>query len=447
MSTLVSKLVRVIVPCGLFAAGGGYWWNVRQTSDDAPSYRTATIEHKDITVAITASGTIEPEEIVDVGAQVAGKITAFGQEPGTEKVIDYGSPVEPGTVLALIDDDLYREEVELAKADLTQAKSQLTQAHTGVHQATANLSRAEGDLRLQQAKLSQYERDNKRTADLYARKAVSDQEAEAAASLVEQTKAAVEIAQATIEQSQAAVEAAQASLTEKQAAISRAEAVLRKAETNLGYTTIKSPIRGVVVDRRVNIGQTVVSNLNAPSLFLIAKDLRRIEVWASVNEADIGSIRIGMPVQFTVDAYRNEVFTGAVKQIRLNATMTQSVVTYTVVASVDNSTGKLLPYLTANLRFIVNERKQALSVPSAAMRWQPSGVPDAAASNKPGVWVADSAGPRRVEFTPGITDGSDLEVLAGDLREGMDVIVGEAVVRKSPLNNPFAPSLTQGVER
>lgn len=445
MSTLITKLAWILVPCGVVAAGGGYWITCQSASTDAPVYRTAIVERKDIVVSISASGTIEPEEIVDVGAQVAGKITAFGVEPGSEKIIDYGSPVEPGTVLAHIDDDLYQEEVALAQADLAQAKSQLAQARTGVHQATANLQRAEADLRQQESKLRQAERDHKRIVGLRAGNAVSEQEVDDAASLAEQSQAMVEISRAAIQQAQAALEASQATMSEKTAAIARAEALLRKAETNLGYTTIKSPIRGVIVDRRVNIGQTVVSNLNAPSLFLIAKDLRRVEVWASVNEADIGSIRIGMPVQFTVDAYRSEVFQGAVKQIRLNATMAQSVVTYTVVASVDNTSGKLLPYLTANLRFIVDERKQVVTVSASAMRWSPRGVaPD---ESKPAVWVLDGDRPRKLEFTPGLFDGNDVEVAAGDLKPGTEVIIGESVTPKSQLKNPFAPSLTQGLER
>lgn len=445
MSTLITKLAWILVPCGIVAAGGGYFATHQSASSESPVYRTAKLQRKDVVVSISASGTIEPEEIVDVGAQVAGKITAFGVESGSEKTIDYGSPVEPGTVLAHIDDDLYQEEVELAKADLAQAKSQLAQAHTGVHQATANRQRSEADLRQQESKLRQADRDHQRIVGLRAGNAVSEQEVDTAASLVEQTQAMVEISRAAIEQSKAALEAAQATLSEKTAAIARAEALLRKAETNLGYTTIKSPIRGVIVDRRVNIGQTVVSNLNAPSLFLIAKDLRRVEVWASVNEADIGSIRIGMPVQFTVDAYRNEVFQGAVKQIRLNATMAQSVVTYTVVASVDNSSGKLLPYLTANLRFIVDERKQVVTVPASAMRWSPRGA--AADESKAVAWVLDGDRPQKVEFTPGLSDGNDVEVVAGDLKPATEVIVGESSAPKSQLKNPFAPSLTQGLER
>lgn len=450
---LLSKALWLLLPCGVVAAGWHYT-RERPGADVKPQYRTATVEKKDLVVSISASGTIEPEEIVDVGAQVAGKITAFGTEQGTGKAIDYGSPVEPGTILARIDDDLYREEVELAKADLAQAQSQLAQSQTSVQKATADLHRAEAEQQHQESKLRQAQRERRRIEDLQRKNAIANQEAETAESLVEQLTALVVVSQAAIEQAQASLRLAQASVTEKTAGVARAEALLRKAETNLGYTTIQSPIRGVIVDRRVNIGQTVVSNLNAPSLFLIAKDLQRIEVWASVNEADIGSIRVEMPVQFTVDAFRNELFHGTVKQIRLNATMAQSVVTYTVVVSVDNSTGKLLPYLTASLRFMVAERKPAMTVPVAALRWKPSserparqsgGAPDSSVASS--VWVLDDGTPRRVKFESGLTDGNDVEVVSGELREGMQVILGETVAPRSQRKNPFAPSLTQNLDR
>ena len=143
------------------------------------------------------------------------------------------------------------------------------------------------------------------------------------------------------------------------------------AQRNLSYCTIKSPVKGVIIDRRVNIGQTVVSSLNAPSLFLIAKDLKRMEVWVSVNEADIGNIHQGQPVSFTVDAYPNEIFHGEVGKVRLNATMTQNVVTYTVEVITDNSSGKLLPYLTANVLFELSQKENVLLVPNVALRWSP----------------------------------------------------------------------------
>ena len=163
-----------------------------------------------------------------------------------------------------------------------------------------------------------------------------------------------------------------AAIVQAQGTVSQAEATLKRALQNLSYCTIISPVKGVIIDRRVNIGQTVVASLNAPSLFLLAKDLKRLQVWVSVNEADIGHIKPGQAVTFTVDAFPGEVFSGEVGKVRLNATMTQNVVTYTVEIITDNSNGKLLPYLTANVTFIVGERKNVLLVPNAALRWTPT---------------------------------------------------------------------------
>ena len=153
----------------------------------------------------------------------------------------------------------------------------------------------------------------------------------------------------------------EAAIVQAKAGLAQAEALLRRAQRNLSYCTINSPVKGVIIDRRVNIGQTVVASLNAPSLFLIAKDLKRMQVWVAVNEADIGKIHPGQPVTFTVDAFPGETFRGEVGKVRLNATMTQNVVTYTVEIVTDNSNGRLLPYLTANVQFEVDRRDNVLA--------------------------------------------------------------------------------------
>ena len=185
------------------------------------------------------------------------------------------------------------------------------------------------------------------------------------ASAYDQYKANFEIAKANVAVAQAGVAQAKASLAQAQAALDR-------AQRNLSYCTIKSPVKGVIINRRVNTGQTVVSSLNAPSLFLIAKDLTRIQVWVSVNEADIGNIHPGMAVTFTVDAFPNQCSSWPGRKVRLNATMTQNVVNYTVEVTTDNSDGKLLPYLTANAQFVTGSRENGLLAPNAALRWQPA---------------------------------------------------------------------------
>ena len=334
------RLLLTVLLVLILAAGGLWFWS-RDRRGNA-SFRTAQVTRGDLMASISATGTVEPEEVVDVGAQVAGRIMAFGKDKNG-KPVDYGSVVEPGMVLARIDDSLYVSDVESVKAQLAQNKAQ-------VQYAQANLEQFK-------AKLYQATRDWDRAQKLGPSDALSQADYDAAQSAYETAKANVDVGKAAVVQAQKAV--------------AQSAASLRRAQQNLDYCTIVSPVKGVIVDRRVNIGQTVVSSLSAPSLFLIAKDLTRIQVWASVNEADIGNIHPGQPVTFTVDAYPGATFHGEVGKIRLNATMTQNVVTYTVEVNTDNADGKLLPYLTANLKFMVAERKNVLLVPNPALRWVP----------------------------------------------------------------------------
>jgi len=334
----------------LVVLGSIAWLFLGRGNDHTALFRTEEVTRGDLIATISATGTVEPEEVIDVGAQVAGQIVAFGKDK-FDKTIDYGSVVEEGTVLAWIDDSLYASDVAQAKAQLAQAK--------------AGVLRSEADLGQLQARLQQAERDWYRAKKLGPSDALSQSDFDAALSACEVAKANVEVGKAAIVQARDAV--------------AEAEAALRRVQRNLDYCTIKSPVKGVIIDRRVNIGQTVVASLNAPSLFLLAKDLKRMQVWIAVNEADIGNIKPGQRVTFTVDAHPDETFQGEVGKVRLNATMTQNVVTYTVEVITDNSSGKLLPYLTANAKFILGERNNVLLVPNAALRWTP--LPGQIASN------------------------------------------------------------------
>ena len=254
-----------------------------------------------------------------------------------------------------------------------------------------------------------------------------------------------------------------------EASINQAEASLARAQRNLGYCIIKSPVSGVIIDRRVDIGQTVVASLNAPSLFLIAKDLKKVEVWVAVNEADIGNISPGQPASFTVDANPGEIFKATVEKIRLNASMTQNVVTYTVELITDNSSGRLLPYLTANVRFEVAKRDNVLQVPNAVLRYNPraellrkAGSAEESAAEKPDVgpgnkeawgriWLQDGRYLKPVKVKLGLTDGSMTEVSSDELKEGMEVISGEQNGKDggSPTQttNPFVPTMRRGGAR
>src|SRR6266478_6358396 len=331
----VVRLVVILVVVAVLGLGG--WWYLFARDSNKSRFRTAVAERGELLATINATGTIEAEENIDIGAQVQGMIKKFGPDPkDPKKMIDYGSEVEEGTVLAQIDPSLYQ--------------ATLNQATANLHQAQANVHKAEADLVAMKSKLEQTKRDWERVQKLIPSKALSDLD-------IDTAKNAFETAQAAVPGGEAAVAAAKA-------AVEVAQAQRDTAQTNLDYCTIKSPVKGVVITRRVNIGQTVVSSLSAPSLFLLARDLRRIQVWASVNEADIGHLRTGQQVTFSVDAFAGERFKGTILQIRLNATMTQNVVTYTVVVETDNSDGKLLPYMTANLQFEVNKRQNVLLVPN-----------------------------------------------------------------------------------
>ena len=455
-SWVVKWVVVGAAACGLAGGAAAKWWP--GGSSDARSFKVASIERGELRVAISATGTLEPEEVIDVGAQVAGKIQEFGRDPASGEVIDYGSPVEEGAVLARIDPALFEQEVNLAKAMYAKAQARLHQSQSEIKATESAVVRSEAVLAQTRAKLELADRDFARTRRLYETKVITDEQFDLHQSTVDTNRAAVLSDEATIVQSKIAVEKAKAAAEEAEADLQSADATLKRAQQNLQYTTIRAPIKGVIIDRRVNIGQTVVASLNAPSLFLIAKDLRRLQVWASVNEADIGRLAPGQRVTFNVDAFPNETFTGQVKQIRLNASMTQNVVTYTVVVDVENEGNKLLPYLTANVKFEVAQRDNALLVPNAALNWKPRRElivesQREAKSPKSAVWVRDGRFVRAVPVKALDSDGTRTEIVpetgsesgsgsGTPLAEGAEVIVGEnRAAAGTNVVNPLLPQM------
>lgn len=283
-----------------------FFYFLKSGKDNSFSYRTTPLKFGDLTSTISATGTVEPEDLIDVGAQVAGRIISFGKD-SEGKSIDYGSKVDEGMVLAKIDDVLYASDVLEADAKLEEAKAFLLKTQADLEQMKAKRELA--DLNFVRAQRLQLTNSNSK-ADYDSFKSEFDV-----------AKANLEVGKALVSQAKASVNVAEASL--------------KRVKQNLDYCTIRSPVKGIVIDRRVNIGQTVVSSLNAPSLFLIAKDLTSMEVWVSVNEADIGQIKIGQNVTFAVDEFPNDLFTGKVSKIRMNASVNQNVVTYIVVIDTD----------------------------------------------------------------------------------------------------------------
>jgi len=474
----MKKIIAVVIVLAALASGGFWWWNAKART--GTSYSFATVKRGRLEATVGSTGTLQPREIVDVGAQVVGRIIYIGPDSTTQsKIVDWGSEVEgpeldqyghvvpggkPGTLLAQIDPDLYQAQVLSAEASVSSAQA-------NVKSTTAAIDAAKADLLQKTATLTQATKDWNRAETLIKTEGVAQAE-------YDQFKANYEVAKANFKSSTANIEVMQANLKTAEAAVLVAQANLRTAKTNLAYTEVRAPVKGVVVDRRVNVGQTVVASLSAPSLFLIAKDLSKTEVWATVNEVDVGKIEIDKNpkrknVTFTVDAYPGKVYHGRVVPqgklpFRLNATMNQNVVTYTVVVSVDdeeNKDGALRPYMTTNLTFLVGERDNALLVPNAALRWQPAReqiAPDVRealsrirgkrssagdAQDRGIVWVKGEDGyVRFVEIRTGLSDSVNTEVLrvvsGGELKEGTQIIVGETRGGDvhSDNTNPFVAS-------
>jgi len=290
-------------------------WLLPASAAPGDEVRAEVVKRGSITATVKAVGVLQPEELVDVGAQVAGQVQRLGVDPGdAKKTIDFNSRVEAGTVLAQIDPTLYQ---------------------AGVDRARAQLHKAQAALKLAEAKAVQTDREAQRARELSKRQAITREDSDHARGRQEIARAEAELARADVELAQAG---------------------LKEAEANLAYTAIRAPIKGVIIDRRVNVGQNVVTGLNAPGLFIIARDVKRLQVWAMVKEADVGRIKSGQTAHFTVDAFPNEHFNGVVAaEPRLNATMTQNAVTYTVVINVEATNTKLLPYMTAHIEIVTAE--------------------------------------------------------------------------------------------
>jgi len=400
------KIRRGVLVAGtvlLSATAGGAWFYQRADASALPAYRTAAIERADLRSTVSATGALSAVRTVQVGTQVSGQVA--------EIFVDFNDRVKKGQLLARIDPTLQEAAVEEAQAGLERAQAQLTQAR------------------------GEYERQKQ----LHDAKIVTASE----------------------------FSATEANYRVGQAQLRSAEIALNRARQNLGYTRIYSPIDGVIVERNVDVGQTVAASLSAPQLFLIANDLTQMQILASVDESDIGSIREGQPVTFTVQSYQNQSFTGTVQQVRLQSTTQDNVVNYTAVVSVQNPNGRLLPGMTATVEFETAMAADALTVPNAALRIRPTeemlaaagasgstsreqggarqagapadsaarGAAGGARTRAPGgrtgqprgsgatLWLVDGAGrltSKRVRT--GISDGQRTQVIAEGLAEGTQVV-------------------------
>jgi len=409
----IAAVVVVALAAGIFA------WSRTRNRGPEIQFDTARVDRGRIVAKVTATGTLSALVTVQVGSQVSGRIS--------ELKVDFNSPVKKGQLLAKIDPQLF---------------------DAALDQARANSVAAQGNLAKAQVQAVDAERSYQRSKTLAERKLIAQQDLDTAQANAESAKAQIDVARGSVEQARAA---------------------LHQAEVNLAYTTISSPIDGTVISRNVDVGQTVAASLQAPTLFVLAEDLRKMQVDTSVAEADVGRLLPGMPAVFTVDAFPTDRFSGTVRQIRNSPQTVQNVVTYDAVIDVPNPDLKLRPGMTANVTFVYAEQSDALRIPNAALRFRPSpevlaklasapagqgggrargrGTGGAGGPGGPGggtgagaggmrpqvqkpaeeggrrtVWALRSGNPEAVSILPGVSDGSTTEVAAGELKEG-DLVI------------------------
>jgi HlyD family secretion protein len=416
---------------GAVVAGGVVGYRYLAAHRQAPRYRTAGVERGPLTASVSATGNLNAVIMVLVGSQVSGTIK--------ELAADFNTVVRRGQIIARIDPALFEAAVNQARADVKAAQSTVLNQEAQVEQARTNVENAQAayaEAQAQTAKALVTVVDSRRTldrqAELFQRNLVAEAERDSAQTAHDAAVAQHKSAEAHEQALASAIRTAEAQLRVQEAALQTAReqveqklAALAQTQINLDHTTIRSPVDGVVVNRAVDVGQTVAATLQAPTLFTIAKDLTKMQVETSVDEGDIGRIRAETPVTFTVDAFPGETFTGEVSQIRKAPQVAQNVVTYTVVVAVANPAGKLLPGMTANVKFVTAQKPDVLKVPNTALRFRPPGVSGTAGAGESLVWVLGRDGrPAPVPVTLGISDGTSSEIVQGNLKVGQAVLIG-----------------------
>lgn len=389
----ISKVWYLVV--ALVVLGVAAYFLGKPDTKETISFDTATVGQTNIQNSITATGTIEPVTSVTVGTQVSGIVSKL--------YVDYNSVVKKGQVIAELDKTNLLSALNQAKAMLESAQAQVRSAESDVQKAQADYNGVRASGSYQQSNFSRYQ-------TLYKKGLISANDFESARLSYQQ------------------------------------------AQTNLGYATITSPIDGVVLSKSVEEGQTVAASFSTPELFTIAKDLTNMQVVANVDEADIGEVKTGERVSFTVDAYPDDTFTGTVKQVRQEATTTNNVVTYEVVISAPNADLKLKPGLTANVTIYTQERAGVMGVSTKALRFTPTPetvgkqykIQDVA-NAKAKVWTLEGNVLRAHRVSTGMNDGVNTEILSG-VKAGLNVITGITVTEPEEdkesddqEQSPFAP--------
>lgn len=385
-------------------AGGGFGaYRLFFAAAAAPDYKVAKIERGPITAAVSATGTLNPVVSVQVSSQISGQIQKI--------FVDFNSTVKAGQLIAQIAPETYEHRVRQAEADLEAARATVAVQQAELYRAKVNLADAERDLARKQT--------------LVDKNFISPAEIDKAKTTLEAARAQLAVVEAQSKNSAALVR--------------QRDAALGQARVDLGRTEIRAPVDGIVIKRSVEPGQTVAASLQAPEMFVIARNLDDMQVETAIDEADVGRLQVDQAATFTVDAFPGKRFKGKVTQVRKAAQVVSNVVTYTVVISADNPDLILLPGMTANVRIVTAQKEDVLKVPNAALRFRPpsagSEEKSAMAGRPPGagkgprgggkLWLPGADGkPTAIEVKTGINDGNMTELLETDLAEGREVIVG-----------------------
>jgi HlyD family secretion protein len=361
------KTKAIVGVLAIVGVGGSltYWTMGRDKSPQSQLIR-AKVERGNVRISVTATGTLEAVRTVQVGSQISGQISALHA--------DYNSQVRKGQLLAEIDPRTFKSQVLTEEAQNAAAAARMQSSQADLINQEANLVQVEANLKVAQVAhentLLLYER----AKQLMQKGLIPQADLDVARTNAESSSAKIVQAEAQVRSAQAQIRSRQAGVEQVKSDIVGAKAQLERAQINLDLTRIYSPVDGVVISRSVDIGQTVAASMSAPVLFLIANDLTRMQVKANIDEADIGKITPDVRVSFTVDAYPNDTFNGQIMEVRLEPQTVQNVVTYGVIIGVDNPQLKLKPGMTTNLTMIVDEHNDVLTVPNAALRFNPPGL-------------------------------------------------------------------------
>jgi HlyD family secretion protein len=387
-----------------------------------PDYQSVKVRRQTITKTISATGTLQAVTTVQVGTQVSGTIS--------ELYADYNSNVKKDQVIARLDPSQFQAQLAQANATWQSSLATIQAANNNVVAADAAVQSAEANVDHMDAALQDAQKTLDRTRQLVDAKVAAAMDLQTAQSTAAQAAAQKQQAIAQVNQAKAQAQAARSQVAQAQAQAAQAKASVDVAQVNLDHTVIKAPIAGVVVARNVDVGQTVAASLQAPTVFLIANDLTRMQVLANIDEADVGQLGPDSKVSFTVDAYPSETFRGSISQLRLSPQTVQNVVTYTAVIDVANPDLKLKPGMTANVNVVTAQKSDVLAIPAAALRYRPANAPAAPANRGSVVWKIEGQQLTPVQVQTGITDGIRTEIASSDLKEG-DSIAVDALAKGS----------------